>query len=590
MVYRWNLTGSGLEFPTPYQVENRFLTLRGYALLALALIAFAVATFVSPGEAADPVASVDKLPEYGEAWPHVLGAFFMAGLGILNLVQASRQQVLVMIPGQPASLMSEVAHEATGASPSAQGLMQAMNKGTLALRSTVGAYASWLARLGPATGSAGTTVQNYLRARFSHVLMLVGMGLILALGVVFAKLLARPEGIHWWSLMVGLVTGGVLIRHLLDLESPGWVPWKVALAWALALALALPLAWFAAELPFVERWPRLGLPTSVAFLLALGLVLELLALLAARSQISTPQPAKLVHETASVNFEVELSKFFTEVDRELFRRWAEGIPNRRYVRQPPVVASGTEEGAFTAVVLEESQPLVPPPFGDAGSNRTSSVWLLSLGVLGLALTVVGGALWIWSAVAHLLDGSASWASTPLGLVCLLGGGYAISIGHLLWSRVESGSSLIWLELKGTYFRLAPTPPAATGGGRQKVDNSAGVEDLSLKACVVHARSAFYAAARHTMGSRVLISLEADRPGTQHWTGAIQTLARSAGLSAAAVAPDLLAARAKARERRAGDLTGQAAPKRPARFCSSCGTPLLAGARFCQQCGTTVITD
>ena len=590
MVYRWNLTGSGLEFPTPYQVENRFLTLRGYALLALALIAFAVATFVSPGEAADPVASVDKLPEYGEAWPHVLGAFFMAGLGILNLVQASRQQVLVMIPGQPASLMSEVAHEATGASPSAQGLMQAMNKGTLALRSTVGAYASWLARLSPATGSAGTTVQNYLRARFSHVLMLVGMGLILALGVVFAKLSARPEGIHWWSLMVGLVTGGVLIRHLLDLESPGWVPWKVALAWALALALALPLAWFAADLPLVERWPRLGLPTSVAFLLVLGLVLELLALLAARSQISTPQTAKLVHETASVNFEVELSKFFTEVDRELFRRWAEGIPNRRYVRQPPVVAAGTEEGAFTAVVLEESQPLVPPPFGDAGSHRTSSVWLLSLGVLGLALTVVGGALWIWSAVAHLLDGSASWASTPLGLVCLLGGGYAISIGHLLWSRVESGSSLIWLELKGTYFRLAPTPLAATGGGRQKVDNSAGVEDLSLKACVVHARSAFYAAARHTMGSRVLVSLEADRQGTQHWTGAIQTLARSAGLNAAAVAPDLLAARAKARERRAGDLTGQAAPKRPARFCSSCGTPLLAGARFCQQCGTTVITD
>ncbi len=590
MVYRWNLTGSGLEFPTPYRVENRFLTLRGYALLALALIAFVVATFVSPGEAADPVASVDKLPEYGEAWPHLLGAFFMAGLGILNLVQASRQQVLVMIPGQPASLMSEVAHEATGASPSAQSLMQAMNKGRLALRNTVGAYASWLARLGPGTGGAGTTVQNYLRARFSHVLMLLGMGLILALGVVFAKLLARPEGIHWWSLMVGLVTGGVLIRHLLDLESPGWVPWKVALAWALALTLALPLAWFAAHLPGVERWPRLGLPVSVAFLLALGLVLELLALLAARSQISTPQAAKLAHETASVNFEVELSKFFTEVDRELFRRWAEGIPNRRYVRRPPVVAAGTDEGAFTAVVLEESQPLVPPPFGPTGAERTSSIWLLALGGLGVLLTVVGGGLWIWSAVAHLLDGSASWASTPLGLVCLLGGGYAISIGHLLWSRVESGSNLIWLELKGTYFRLAPTPTAATGSGRQKVDNTAGVEDLSLRACVVHARSAFYAAARHTMGSRVLISLEADHQGTQHWTGAIQTLARSAGLSAAAVPPDLLAARIKARERRAGDLTAPSAPKRPARFCSSCGTPLLAGARFCQQCGTTVATD
>jgi hypothetical protein len=590
MVYRWNLTGSGLEFPTPYQVENRFLTLRGYALLALALIVFGVVTFVSPGEAADPVASVDKLPEYGEAWPHVIGAFFMVGLGVLNLIQASRQRALIMIPGQPASLMSEVAHEATGASPSAQGLMQAINKGSVPLRKVGGAYASWLARLGPGTGGAGTTVQNYLRARVSHLLMLLGMVLILLLGLVIAKVLARPEGIHWWALMVGLVTAGVLIRHLLDLESPGWVLWKVALAWGLALALALPLAWFSASLPGAERWPRLGLPMGVAFLLGVGLILELLALLAARSQISTPQANPVAHETASVSFEVELAKFFNEVDRELFRRWAEGIPNRRYVRQPPVVAAGTDEGAFTAVVLEESQPLVSPPSDPSKTSRTSSVWLLALGVLGLLLTLVGGALWIWSAVAHLLDGTVSWASTPLGLVCLLGGGYALSIGHLLWSRVESESSLIWLELKGTYFRLQVPPPVKAASGRPKMDNSAGVEDLSLKACVVHARSAFYAAARHTMGSRALISLEADTQGTQHWTSAVQNLARSAGLTAAAAPPDLLAARAKARERRAGDLGGQQPPKRPARFCSSCGTPLLAGARFCQQCGTTVSAD
>jgi hypothetical protein len=590
MVYRWNLTGSGLEFPTPYQVENRFLTLRGYALLALAVVVFVAVTFVAPGEAADPGASIDKLPEYGEAWPHVLGAFFMLGLGVLDLIQASRQQVLVMIPGQPASLMSEVAHEATGASPSAQGLMQALSRGAVGLRKATGAYASWLTRLGPGTGGSGTTLQNYLRARFSHLLMLLGMVLILALGLVMTQVLARPAGMHLWALMVGLVTGGVLIRHLLDMESPGWVPWKVLLAWLLALGLAAPLAWFVAALPGAERWPRWGLPAGVALMLGLGLLLELLALLAARKQISSPASARLAQETASVNFEVELNKFFVEMDRELFRRWAEGIPNRRYARQPPVLEAGSDEGLFTATVLEESQPLVPPPFGDAGTERTSSVWLLALGVLGLALTLVGGGLWIWLAVSHLLDGSATWAPAPLGLVCLLAGGYALSISHLLWSRVEAGSSLIWLELKGTYFRLGAPVLAPHTGGRQKVDNSAGVEDLTLKACVVHARSAFYAAARHTMGSRVLIELVADPQGTQHWTGAIQTLARTAGLTAAAAPPDLLAARAKARERRAGDANAPMAPKRPARFCSSCGTPLLAGARFCQQCGTTVSTD
>ena len=28
-------------------------------------------------------------------------------------------------------------------------------------------------------------------------------------------------------------------------------------------------------------------------------------------------------------------------------------------------------------------------------------------------------------------------------------------------------------------------------------------------------------------------------------------------------------------------------KRPARFCSACGTPVLAGARFCQSCGASL---
>ena len=31
-------------------------------------------------------------------------------------------------------------------------------------------------------------------------------------------------------------------------------------------------------------------------------------------------------------------------------------------------------------------------------------------------------------------------------------------------------------------------------------------------------------------------------------------------------------------------------KRPARFCSACGTPVLAGARFCQQCGNVLGAD
>jgi hypothetical protein len=80
-------------------------------------------------------------------------------------------------------------------------------------------------------------------------------------------------------------------------------------------------------------------------------------------------------------------------------------------------------------------------------------------------------------------------------------------------------------------------------------------------------------------------MAADPGAAAAWISSIQNLARNANLGAAAASPAVTAARARSREQRAA--AEGAVPKRPARFCSACGTPLIAGARFCQQCGSTV---
>lgn len=585
MVYRWNVEGTALEFPTPYQVENRFLTLRGYGLLALSFLVGVVLTLVGEADAGGPVVSLEALPEPASVWPHVVGAFWMALLGVLNLVQASRQRAQLMVPGQPASLMQEVPHEATGASPHAPWLMQAMSRGMASAQALRGAYAGALNRLSPDVAAAPSTLLGYLRLRMSHLLALsMLLAVLVALG---GGLLAagKPLAPHMVALVLGGLAALLLARQVLQPVGPALSPLVLGLLLAVGVLVAAPLAWFGGVLPGADKWPRLGLPTATGLLLVVGLLIEFLALQAARRHIALPRPARVTPQEATVAFEADLAQLFNEVDRELFRRWAEGIPNRRYARQPPVVDGAAEEGSFSATVLEESQPLVPPPVGAPSPDTGAAAWLRTLGVLGLLLTLAGGLAWLWLAFAHMRDSSASWLPAAPGLVGLLLGGYAISLSHLLWSRMEAGSTLTWLELKGSYFRVPGVAAASGAPGRRPAESSAGVEGVTLKACVVQVRSVYYAAAPHGIGSRALVSLTEDTAAATGWTTMVQTLAKSAGLSPVATSPAMLAARARARERRAGD--GVAAPKRPARFCSACGTPLLAGARFCQHCGTTV---
>lgn len=590
MVYRWNVDGTSLEFPTPYAIENRFLSLRGYALITLALLVMLVVAFAGDGSATRPVVALEELPPPASTAPHVLAAMLMALAGVFNLWQASRQRTLQVVPGQPASLMSEVPHEATGASPGAPWLMQALARGVATAAVPGSPYARLLRRLGNDLATAPSTLHAYMRVRLSHLLLLVASALLLAMAALLLTVLAKPVALALVAGVVLMLGATVAARHVLQPLQLALAPWVVGALLVLGCAVAVPLAWFSTELPGAGTWPRLALPAGAATLIGLGLMFEGLALLAARRHIIAPRPARLVPEELTVSFDADLGTLFTEIDRELHRRWAEGIPSRRYSRQPPLLDATVDEGSFSASVLEETQPLTAP-VGQAHAPVAPSVqtrWLWLLDAAGLTVSVIGGLLWVWTARAHMQDAAASWLPATVGLVCILAGGYGVRIGHLLWSRMEVDSSITWLDLKGTFVRAAGAAgAAATAHNRAAGGAALGIEGLVVKAWVVRARSVFYAAGAHGIGSRTLVALVQDGKTAAAWSALVQGFVRNAALSPGEASPALQEARARVRERRGAEPAHVAVPNRSARFCAGCGTPLLLGARFCQHCGGSV---
>lgn len=581
MAYRWSLEGPAFEFPTPYGTENQFLVLRGYALIAFALLIVGVVSLASTDGDPQPALALQTLPEAASVVPHLLGAMLLTALGALDLLQAAARRTLLLAPGQPASLVPDLAREATGSSAGAAGLQRLLETGAVQ-------PAAAPARLGdaaPVPGSglaaAPVSLQVYVRQRLARLALsggLAGLLLLAVLGLSQAPARALAAGV--------LLGACVLLQtyHVLQPHKPAWTTRQVAALLVLALVAAGALAWFADIVPRAAAFVRLGLPLAAALLLGSALLIESLALRAAHVQLHRPWLAAIPAAETSVDFEADPEQLLREVDLELHRQWSEGVPNRRYAWQPPQLARGALQGAYAAAVLEESQPLVPHEGQDAAPAQPQSAArtrpLLALDVLGLGWSLAGAVLWLWLAWAHMRDANASWLPAAAGLACLVAGGYAVRLGHLLWSRVEVQSIITWLDFNGRYTRGgADAADAVRSRGEPRVR----VDGLRLQARVALARSVFYAAAPHPVASRVLLELAAHRSGAEAWLLKVQEFARRCTPPAAQpVAAGAAAAQAARIDARTG---AQPAPlKRPALACVHCGTRVPQAARFCPHCG------
>ncbi len=580
----WGLVGPAFDYPTPYAIENRLLLARGSALLLLALALSLLVSFRPEPESGAAAALLGTSVELGSPVPMSLAAAFFAVLGIVNIVRASGQRRLLLEPGQPASLTNELQREAQGASPGAPWLQRAMVNGAPEPMVIDAPWRGVLRRLAPDLGHWPRPLHHHLARRVYHALLCAGVFAVLA------PVWALAEGVPAALASLGL---GAIVVWVIGASAitPGR---RAGGAAALALWLLLAVAVAAAAVVLAPRLPGqallsalvpLALPVALASLLWGLLMVEGLALLAGRAQLGPVAAGRIDSHDRELNPDAELKAFNRELDLELHRRWAEGVPNRRHAWQAPGVEGPGDRGRFQGVVLEESHPLLPeggrerpPAWPRAGSPE---MWLAMLGVLCLVWTLLGGVFWCWQAWTQLRDAGVFWTKAGVGLALVVAAGHALRVSHLLWSRFEVESTVTWIEFQGDWLRPSPAGPAS-------------VQSHSVRVAVARARSVFYAAAEHRLGSRTLRGLRGDDAAARQW---LQTL-HQLSTTLAQAQPDAAEKRrvreaaAAAAATRAAALAAQstlpaAAPPRPARYCSVCGTAVLAGARFCQHCGSAL---
>ena len=387
--------------------------------------------------------------------------------------------------------------------------------------------------------------------------------------------------------LAALLYGGLaaaLAAHSAWISRAAPSPTAVMAALALALIGGLLMGWFADKVPQVARLQALELPVAAVLLLGAMLLIEGLGFMAGRAQVQSPPQGSLQGADAVAEFVAEPDRLMQEVEREFQRLWADGVPSRRHAWQPPAVDAKADGGGVSATMLEETQPAVPAARRDrmsAPETTGRQAWLQALDSLGLLLTVIGGVLWVRLANAHMLDATASWAAAAPALVLVVAGGYALRVGHLLWSRLEVESTLHWVE-----FKSVPRQSAVDAAPRQAGrEGSMGARLLTLRASVVRARSMFYTAGEHPIGSRTLLRLVGDGVAARRLAQHMQTYAERLGADTADADKGRPPAQAPSS---APAARAAAAPQALPRFCPRCGTQVLQAGRFCQHCGGSLV--
>lgn len=582
MSHQWGPEGPAFEFEGVFRTENRVLVARAVLLTLLAACALLLAmtdlrfpSWMSP--------RLSRLPQ-GERTPHLLMGLFLLALAVIDGVRASRQRLWRLLPGQLASLLPS-APPFEGMSPGAAALVGMLSGGTAPAAAPGGAPAAgWLRllqRLAPSIGAAPRPLLGWMERRLALLVLTGGLLPVLALS---ALLLRQPAGRAVVAgLCIAILAAALLRETWMAAAAPR--PRTVGALLALTLVLGLPLGWAAGRLPAgaTELLAQSGLPLGAAWLLGALLVVEALALRAGAVTTDPPLAGGLQPAPAQVEIAADPESVLQEIEREIHRYWVEGIPNRRYVWQSGASEAKAGGAPFGATALEESQPVVrddPAGGGVTSIGRQRRPWLLALMVLSLLLTVTVGLLWGWLVIDQLSRSTPPFELAAAAVLVALAGGYAVRVAHLLWSRVEMESLLLWLEAESvpasgdgaepsTAARAAAKPPAT------------GTPVVRLRWSVVHALSVCYLASEHRLGDRSLLELTADEATARRSALAVQHFAEKL-FAASGLTPPPSRQAAPSRPPRAPEPASL--PQAGMRFCVACGQPIVARARFCPACG------
>lgn len=589
MAYDYSSESKLLELPNPYRLQNRLLWLCAVLLVAGGILALWWAR-----EAMQP-------NSLGRVAAPLLAGLGLLAAGLTCGATAATRLRFFFGRGRPEPLAPDLQPRVSGNSPAADVVKDTLRQGGLTYPEPKGAVENMLYHAAPRLITAPLEVQSLAKLYMFNLAAVTATLLSFVFSwAVFGTPATRPWiGLLYFAFGVYFLAKPVLSQGRARVNT-------ASLVGLIAAAILAPvlIGLLVPHLPAAERF-SLNVQTFV--MLGTALVACGLAMVAVLAQVDEAPQTRVSVEQTRLSMNAPPASLMDELERTLQARWTDCIPNRRYTRLDPVTRADTPSGSFAGELLEETQP-VPlagtqaPAFGAAlGDRRHRPLLLIDLyGVLLVVLAVVFSLVFVRN-----FDPTAAWSDNRISLagtaaILAFVAWFCFKVSARLWGRFNFESTLVWVELMGTY----QTSRIGTGNqfsSRMNTQNDV-VRTEAMTLRVWRARIESVAFGKDA--ARQLTAMFATEKEAQSLTEHLVQFARGQSVLVAPTSSEdqVRIAALNAGERHLDgpsdgastaqlhhELRAQAtlASAEPRRHCTQCGAEAPAQAKFCGSCGAAL---
>lgn len=581
MAYDYSSDNKRLEIPNPYKAQNRLLLISA----AVLLIAGLACLWIGRGALAGP--------RVWAALPPIGVGLGLLAAGLVAAATAARRLRFFFGRGRPAPLAPELSPGTVGGSRQADAVKEVMRQSALVYREPQGAVEGLLYHWVPRLITAPEELQMQARLQFFNLTALAVTTLSFAVAwLAFGNAVSRP----WLSWGYFLFGAFFLLKPILGASSARLNLGSLIGLIAAALLAPVLIGLAAPKLPDLQAW---SLGTQTSLMLAAGLLGVGLTVAALLGQVLGPPQTQIsaLQERLSINVPPNL--LLDELERHLQDQWTERIPNRRYAKLEPAIEPTRQAGPFAGELFEESQPMplagaASPGIGAAFSSPRHR-WTMVLDLYAVVLTLAA----VVCAIAFVrgFDVDLAWREQPLsnaGLaaILMLVAAFCWKSAAWLWGRFDFESTLVWVELLGTYQTAQMNTGNVLHGQINTQNTVVRTEAMTLRIWRARIESVCFG----KDGARQITALFATdkdaRALARHLTDFGQSRASMVSPSSpqdqqtvqGLAEVDTRLSTAGAGQLHADLHAQRQLDKTPPRHCTACGSAVPAGARFCPQCG------
>ena len=589
MSYEFNPESQTLELDNPYRVENAALLVSS---LFLVICGFAALFIVRA-----------RLSQHidGLSAGAIVLAVVLLMLGIGLGAAALRQLKFYFGRNRPESLAPTLQSDQSGNSPQAGFYKEMLRQSALTFEEPRGAINNVLYTALPQLIFAPRVIQRIAQQQFQTLLALATIFLFFVISLVLA---GTPTATGW----VGIVYAAISYYFISPLRRSTSSVSQISQGGeigngTLVIFATLSIVGTVFLTMFSKNLPDLG-GFAINGVLCLSLLATMVALLifglALKNQLQgAPQEVGVGRVVESMTMNAHPNKVIEELDRKLIAEWFSRIPNRKYTRTEPQVSG--KQGQFGAEIFEETQPQPKSNNTAQGSMHAFEEpyfrWLAVLSWYSTFSFFAGG-ISALLAMHSMLDGQA-YGSTLTGALALIAiGMFSRGCAHLLWGRFDFSSTLIWVELNGSYESASMQIGNQITGNVQTSKSVINIESMTIKVWVSEIESVIFGkdSWRQVIRMRGLQAKADEMAATLKSFGEAKSMivapTTTADLHRAQAIGHIGAALSTPSAGQANPLLmAQAAAQKIAQSvsqCKSCNSEIEHGSRFCGDCGAPVV--